>query len=237
MVVECHRADMSRQIRISIDDDEVFERLKRRKDVLDLSWEDALRRGLRDSPEPPRGSHAPRQSSTHTEYRPDAAGNRRRRAHRSREPDAPSPFDDDFGEQITRRVLASVRDSVPGFVGESLDDELGRLEDAENAELVLGDSEGERVPLRVTLYTGPEGLDIEVVTVRSGKGTEAMNQFVDGSRGRVAERFARGETAVLELDASGESYDVHPNLTWARGPSGHPVVADVAVKKVVFEEK
>jgi hypothetical protein len=37
---------MAREIRITIDDDEIFERMKRRKDELDLSWEEVLRRGL-----------------------------------------------------------------------------------------------------------------------------------------------------------------------------------------------
>jgi len=38
---------MSREVRITIDDDEVFERMKRRKRELDLSWEEVLHRGLR----------------------------------------------------------------------------------------------------------------------------------------------------------------------------------------------
>lgn len=242
--MENDEAGMSRQIRISIDDDEVFERLKHRKDALDLSWEDALRRGLRDSPEPPRGPHTTprrqrnRRQSTHTEPQSDSHRHRHnRRNRRNRGHDDPSPFDDDFGERVARDVLASVSDAVPGFAGGTLDDEIGRLEDAENAELVLGDAEGEHVPLRVALYTDSEGLDVEVVAVRGGKGTEAMNQFVDGARARVAERFARGETARLELDAGDETYDVRPELTWARGPDGAPTVTDVVVGEVVFEKR
>ena len=236
---------MSRQIRISIEDDEVFERLKRRKDALDLSWEDALRRGLRDSAEPPRGQRTPNRPHEHPspDPRPDPRPSPhhehdrgRRRGGKQHSNDDPSPFDPDFGERIAHQVLSSVSDSVSGFVGEPLDQEINRLEDAENAELVLGEGEGERVPLRVSLHTGPDGLDVEVVAVRSGKGTEEMNRFADGARGRVARRFAQGETATLELDAGGETYDVRPDITWARGPDGSPTVTDVAVREVVFEE-
>lgn len=227
---------MSRQIRISIADDEVFERLKRRKDALDLSWEDALRRGLRDSPEPPHGQHVPNRPRSSTEH----ASGHHHKHDRGRDDrhsnENLSPFDPDFGERIAHQVLSSVSDSMSGFADETLDDEIGRLEEAENAELALGDGKGERIPLRVTLYTGPEGLDVEVVAVRSGKDTEAMNRFVDGARARVAERFARGETARLELDESGETYDVRPNLTWARGPDGSPTVTDVVIGEVVFTE-
>ncbi|WP_232686182.1 hypothetical protein [Halobacterium zhouii] len=235
---------MSRQIRISIEDDEVFERLKRRKDALDLSWEDALRRGLRDSAEPPRGKRPKSRSHEHSasSSRPDPRHehDRERRGERGhgerRSRENPSPFDPDFGERIASQVLSSVSESVPGFVGEPLDQEINRLEDAEDAELVLGEGEGERVPLRVALHTGADGLNVEVVAVRSGKGTEEMNRFADGARGRVARRFAQGETATLELDAGEETYDVRPELTWARGPDGAPTVTDVAVREVVFEE-
>lgn len=233
---------VSRQIRISIDDDEVFERLKRRKDALDLSWEDALRRGLRDSPEPPRAPETPEPRSQSRERRSGrergTPRDHQRRGERRgrRDPEDVSPFDPEFGERIAERVLSSVSDSVPGFVGETLDDEITRLEDAEDAVLVLGDGENQRVPLRVALHTGPEGLDVEVVAVRSGKGTDGMNRFADGARADVARRFAEGETATLELAGGGEAYDVRPDLTWARGQDGTPTVTDVAVREVVFED-
>lgn len=241
---------MSRDIRISIDDDEVFERLKRRKDALDLSWEDALRRGLRDSADPPRSPAPPETPDRRRENRGRGDHTRRdhtrgeRREHAStgsdrshtRNPDEASPFDQDFGERIAREVLSSVSDSVPGFVGETLDDEIDRLEDAENAVLVLGDGDGERVPLRVSLHTGADGLTVEVVAVRSGKDTADMNRFGDGARADVARRFAQGETATLELAGGGETYDVRPDLTWARGPDGTPSVTDAAIRDVVFEE-
>jgi len=46
---------MSREVRITIDDDEVFERMKHRKQELDLSWEEVLHRGLR--PDSTAGQH------------------------------------------------------------------------------------------------------------------------------------------------------------------------------------
>lgn len=255
---------MSRQIRISIEDDEVFERLKRRKDALDLSWEDVLRRGLRDGSRPPR---PPQPSRTHRPQ--DHGGNERHdrersgHAHERRHHDRArgrrgghhaaqySPFDPEFGARLAESIRSSIEPVVRGnvegafetageedlFGGEhSLDDEIGRLEDAEDAVLVLGEDDAHRVPLRVELRTGPEGLDVNVVAVRKGKSTAGMNRFDGGARATVAQRFATGETAQLELGDGGESYDVRPDLTWARGPDGTPVVADVAIREVRFEE-
>ena len=228
---------MSRQIRITVDDDEVFERLKRRKDALDLSWEDALRRGLRDSKQPPR---AP--DSGEVRQAPDPGPSRDRRGRHGAEERTgatpggdPSPLDPDFGARVAERVLSRVEESVSG-VADSLDAEIDRLEDAEDAVLVLGDGDGERVPLRVSLHTGPGGLDVDVVAVRSGKDTEGMNEFADGARAAVARRFARDETATLELAGGEETYDVRPELEWARGDDGTPAVTAVAVREVVFEE-
>jgi hypothetical protein len=227
---------VSRQIRITVDDDEVFERLKRRKDALDLSWEDALRRGLRDSKQPPR---APDPGEVGRESDPGQGRDRARRRGAQAGSDAagsdPPPFDPDFGERLAERVLSRVGESVSG-VADSLDEEIDRLEDAEDAVLVLGDADGERVPLRVALHTGPSGLDVDVVAVRSGKDTEDMNEFADGARAAVARRFAQGETATLELAGGEETYDVRPELEWARGDDGTPAVTDVAVREVVFEE-
>jgi hypothetical protein len=251
---------MSRQVRITIDDDEVFERLKRRKEALDLSWEDALRRGLRDSPEPPRASPADGPgTSRQSEPRPrgeasDRAGRRtggqasgsggpgRRRGAGEHGSGGPgpgdgAPFGRDLGEYIAREVREAVPGTPPGTAaGPPLDDEIDRLEEAEDAVLALGDGEAERVPLRVALHTGPGGLEVDVVAVRSGKGTEGMNRFADGARADVARRFASGETVGLELHGGEETYDVRPELTWARGPDGAPTVTDVAVREVVFED-
>jgi len=225
---------VSRQIRITVDDDEVFERLKRRKDALDLSWEDALRRGLRDSKQPP---SAPDPGEVRQERDPgpgrDRTGKHGAEAGRDAGGD-PSPFDPDFGERLAERVLSRVGESVSG-VADSLDEEIDRLEDAEDAVLVLGDRDGERVPLRVSLHTGPGGLDVDVVAVRSGKDTDGMNEFADGARAAVARRFAQGETATLELAGGEETYDVRPDLEWARGDDGTPAVTAVSVREVVFE--
>lgn len=234
--------DVSRQIRISIEDDEVFERLRRRKDALDISWEEALRRGLRDSSDPPRGPPTEAVDPSR-----DPSAGRDRGAHGPGSPrnmaagpdsghGGPSPFDDDFGERIARQVASSIQGAVPGTPDEPLDDEIARLEDAEDAVLVLGDAESERVPLRVSLRTGPDGLAVDVVAVRSGKDTEGMNRFADGARAAVAERFAAGEPVALELDGGEETYRVRPDLTWARGDDGTPTVTDVEVREVVFDD-
>ena len=229
---------MSREIRITIDDDEVFERLKRRKDALDLSWEDALRRGLREGLEsqsaaksrPERG----RYGSHHRREARGGRGNEKSGRERRGRRDRASPFDPDFGEQIARSVVSSVNASVPG-VDVTLEDEIGRLEEAEDATLLLGEGEGERVPLRVALHTGPEGLDVEVIAVRSGKGTEGLNRFEDGARADVARQFAEGDTATLEIEGSEETYEVRPELTWGRGSGGAPTVTEVDIHEVVFE--
>ena len=274
---------MSRQIRISIEDDEVFERLKRRKDALDLSWEDVLRRGLRDSPEPPHGpgrpdrgedrhersedhpgrgargsGHAPGHGGEHA-HRHHAHAHRHGRgarghAHTHGHSGAfahASPFDPQFGERLAETIRSSLEGALGGDVTSagassehplfgglgSLDDEIDRLEEAEDAVLVLGDGPGERVPLRVELRIGAEGLDVDVVAVRTGKDTDAMNRFGDGARAAVAQRLARGDTARLELADGAESYEVRPDLTWARGPDGVPVVADAAIRSVVFDDE
>ena len=235
---------MSREIRISIDDDEVFERLKRRKDALDLSWEDALRRGLREGIESQSAAKSrPERGRYGSGHRREARGGRGRggpdseenaRGRRGRRERA-SPFDPDFGEQIARSVVSSVNESIPG-VDVTLEDEIGRLEEAEDATLILGEGEGERVPLRVALHTGPGGLDVEVIAVRSGKGTEDLNRFEDGARADVARRFAEGDTATLEIEGSEETYEVRPELTWVRGSGGAPTVTEVDIHEVVFEE-
>jgi hypothetical protein len=233
---------VSRQIRITIDDDEVFERLRRRKDALDISWEEALRRGLRDSPEPPQGPPG----ETFDPSRNPSAG-RDRGPHGPRAPrnmaaspdsehGGPSPFEADFGERLAQEIASSVQQAVPGAGEEPLDDEIARLEEAEDAVLVLGDGEAEQVPLRVALQTGPGGLAVDVVAVRSGKDTEGMNRFADGARAAVAERFATGETVALELDGGQETYLVRPELTWGRGEDGTPRVTDVEISEVVFED-
>lgn len=220
---------MAREIRITIDDDEVFERLRRRKRQLDLSWEEALRRGLRERGRP--GAHVSVNAGGAT------------------------PFDPDFGERIKRSVARSLQESLADLGEEwapepheppepaepagdrELDVEIDRLADAEDA--VLGfdflDSEGAAVPLRVDLRTTADGLEVDVVAVRRGKGTEGTNEFAQGDRKAVASRLAGGGTATLEV-GPGETYAVTPELSWARDGEGRPTVSEVDVAEVHLEE-
>lgn len=285
---------MSREIRITVADDEVFERMRRRKDALDLSWEEALRRGLDDG--------------GHTAGRRDGG------------PDRLDPFDEDFRERLRERVGREVRggagaggggggeradeaagardgtdrhreragstggtgqgrgfdpfdpESVAAFArrqarqamraapgvavcseapgpgpghapgpdgpGETLDAELDRLAEAEDAALTFPflDAPGAAVPLRVTLETTGEGLAVEVVAVRSGKGTADSNRFPDDARQRVATALADGATARLTLQDGAEAYDVVPRLSWGRDDDGTPTVTEVGIERVVLGE-
>jgi hypothetical protein len=112
------------------------------------------------------------------------------------------------------------------------------LEDAEDAVLrfpFAEDDDADRygVPLRVNLKTSADGLDVEVVAVRTGKSVGGMNRFDRGTRMRIAEGFSRGELGRLELGDGEEGYDVEVALSWGRGDGG-PTVEDVDVEEVVF---
>lgn len=239
---------MSREIRITVADDEVFERMRRRKDRLDLSWEEALRRGLsEDGTEP-----APAEATL-------------------------DPFDDDFGEQLRERIRSRARgnttrqedesgarhrddrrgfdpfdpDDIGAFVRDqiqtavtgghagrsSLDSELDELADAEDAVLQFPflEAADAAVPLRVTLRTTGDGLDVDVVTVRQGADATAMNRFPGDARQRVAAALAKGETATLSLQGGAESYSVVPSLSWDRSDDGTPTVGEVTVERVVLD--
>ena len=223
---------MAREIRISVDDDEVFERMKRRKQALDLSWEEVLKRGLRpggDSVNIDLGGLGGISVGEGDES--SGAGG----------PGGPTgPMDPDFGarlgEHIRRQVQRSLGESfgVEGF-GEEFDD----VADAEDAVLAFGfldgDDPGTEVPLRVTLTTTADGLGVEVVAVRQGKGIGHMNSFPRDARRRIAEGLARGETATLRLDGGSEEYAVRPTLSWRTGANGRPTVTAVTVDEVVFE--
>lgn len=288
---------MSREIRITVADDEVFERMRRQKDALDLSWEEVLRRGLDDG--------------GHTAGRRDGGADRL------------DPFDEDFRERLRERVGREVRagagsggsddradegagaqegtdrrrettgqdkakgqrrgfdpfdpESVAAFArrqakqamraapgvsvnagpgpgpgpgagsgtgtgtgpdgqSETLDAELDRLAEAEDAALTFPflDVSGASVPLRVTLETTGEGLAVEVVAVRSGKGTADSNRFPDDARQRVATALADGATARLTLQDGAEAYDVVPHLSWGRDDDGTPTVTEVGIERVVL---
>ncbi|MFB6105261.1 MAG: hypothetical protein ABEJ57_09340 [Halobacteriaceae archaeon] len=234
---------MSREIRITVADDEVFERMRRRKEALDLSWEEALRRGLTD------GTTAHESGGT------------------------PSPFDEDFKEQLRDRIRAGIAEdthhpthepttsidattvrnlvtdhleqALTGIVppeptdhGPGLDAELDALEDAEDAILTFPTIEDDRavVPLRVNLTTGGDGLEVDVVAVRRGKDTEDRNVFAAAHREQLTKAMATGATATLSFRDGAETYDVIPSLSWGRTPDGDPTVVDVTIEDVRLED-
>ncbi|WP_435363486.1 hypothetical protein [Haloarchaeobius sp. DYHT-AS-18] len=259
---------MSREIRITIDDDEVFERMKRRKEALDLSWEETLRRGLDQDGRGPSDSH-----ETHTTLRrpptppaphdPRRHHRRRGRGRAGRESDDRAhdefgpghddfgdvnPFDPEFQERLRAQIESSVQESLSGVetamrhveqVTGGLGDEIDRLSDAEDAVLTfadLPDDPEHQVPLRVNLATSADGLDVEVVTIRQGKGTDGMNRFAQGDRKTITETVATGGTGLLRLQDGAEEYAVVPRLTWGRTPDGEPTVTGVEIVDVVFGE-
>ncbi len=245
---------MAREIRITIDDDEVFERMKRQKDELDLSWREVLQRGLWSSRSLERalkGSHGRfddsefgrdrlrRARGHHGRNRFGHHGGDRRRDFRG------SPFDPDFGERlrthIERSIDESMRDVEPFTPGsDPFEFEIEELADAEDAVVrfdFLGDDEERRIPLRVNLRTSDAGLDVDVVTVRRGKSAGHMNRFTTGDRRQITTRLSSGETATLELDEGVEEYDIVPMVSWGRDESGRPTVVDVEISTVRFDEQ
>lgn len=146
MIVAHIDGSMSREIRITIDDDEVFERMRHRKDELDLSWEDVLRRGLNRNGDPRPGSRGPQHHASHHAGGPTGhhsgpqrgshtghsvgqpgphPGNQSRGSRgpgREHQDDSWgsedwNPFDPDFGEKLSQHIMRSVGESVP-FVKE-----------------------------------------------------------------------------------------------------------------------
>lgn len=244
---------MSREIRITIDDDEVFERMRRRKEALDLSWEEVLRRGLGGDgsaraagpwagpaghPGHPRPPHGP------TPFDPDF-GDQLRRSIASQLPgsssaavegdDRPGPFDPGFDEWIAERVEDTVSAAMSA-ASRSLDVEIDRLEGAEDATLVFDTlAEPREVPLRVDLRAGPDGLDVDVIAVRQGKGTAGMNSFAEGDRKAVARHLAQGGTAALRIGDEAVTYDVRPSLEWGRDAEGNPTVTAVEIVEVELD--
>lgn len=223
---------MAREIRITIDDDEVFERMKRVKQELDLSWKEVLHRGLQvdDFPGPDPGMGA--------------------RHGRSRGPEPGHP-DEELGDRLERQIKQRVEDSLQRAFGleegqrphghregQGYEDEVDSLSDAEDAVLVfpyLDDDPAYEVPLRVEIEMHAEGIDIEVVAVRQGKSVTGMNSFDRGARKGIAEGMAAGTPAGLELGDGAETYEVSPVLTWSSS-GGDPVVDDVEIEEVLFDE-
>jgi hypothetical protein len=241
---------MSREIRITIDDDEIFERMKRRKQQLDLSWEEVLHRGLRREPEGRQERpHAARERSPWDERpprepEPPGAGGRRRG---SDEPFSTDEFVEEMKRGVRDQVVHSLQSSLSGL-GEGefdLEHEMGALQDAEDAVLVFDfldqedsyDGESYWVPLRVTQQTSREGLEIEVVTVRSGKSVSHMNHFDRAARRQVNATLATGEPATLRFTdgGNGEEYPVYPVLSWSKDESGRPTVSGVEIDEVILD--
>ena len=234
--------DMSREIRISIDDDEVFERMRRRKDELDLSWEEVLRRGLSGGDE--RAQSRGRGPTTP----PGPSGPGPRHAHERDEFGSSgrgkggwNPFDPDFGRKLSEHIQQSVQGSLP-FETEfgGLEAEIDQLEDAEDAVLAfpfLAEDPGNQVPLRVNLRTSSEGLDVEVVAVRRGKGVAEMNRFGADGRASVTKQLAAGEPAALRLRDGAEEYAVFPSLSWSRDAGGRPTVSEVEIESVEIDRE
>lgn len=257
---------MAREIRVTIDDDEVFERLRARKRELDLSWEEVLHRGLRGGsggpggPDDDIGDRLERQITERVEKSLGRAfglddresrhrsGSSGRKSGESRDPtpqgspssDSPSP--PGGVDSADRRTRGSPRAGTPaggshGRQSPGLDAEVETLENAEDAVLrfpFLDDDSGNTVPLRVNLETSAAGLDVEVVTIRSGKAVAERNAFDRGARRQIAEALATGETATLELDAGVEEYRVVPVLSWSHD-DGTPTVTDVSISEVSFD--
>lgn len=223
---------MAREIRITVDDDEVFERMKARKHELELSWEEVLHRGLRREDAHPRTDRG----GARSRYRPEQP------------PDSPPPSDPignpaGFAEDLKRQIQGQVRDSLQASfeTDTDLDREVATLESAEDAVLVfefLGERADERalqVPLRVTLKASTDGLGVDVVAVRHGKTVADTNAFDPDARKRVIEGLAAGEGATLRLAAGEEEYVVDPVLSWTRA-DGTPTVGSVSIENVRFDD-
>ncbi|WP_123538753.1 hypothetical protein [Halosimplex salinum] len=241
---------MAREVRITIDDDEVFERMKARKRELDLSWEEVLHRGLREVPEERQGeSHPPGAGPGRESGRRPEGDHRGRRGHDVSvefEGDSFDPGDsigamvDEIKGQVHDQVRESLRASMESVEDAGLEREVTELERAEDAVLrfdeVTGDDPRYRVPLRVRLETSRGGLDFEVVAVRGGKSVSGMNRFDRETRQSINEHLARGGTATLSFGDE-ETYEVGPAIAWRRDDDGAPVVSDVGIPEVLFDDE
>ena len=98
---------MTREIRITIDDDEIFERMRTRKQELDLSWEEVIHRGLR------------RDNAYRTVHSPAEE-------HPPRTPD-PLTDPEAFADALKRRIQGQVRESLSASFGGDLDAEMESL--------------------------------------------------------------------------------------------------------------
>ena len=240
---------MAGEVRISVDDDEVFERMKRRKQDLDLSWEEVLYRGLarredvgRVGPGAEEGAYGRGPAADRTGARgPGAAPGR----------DAPVDRWDQFASGLEREIQNKVYDTLASSFGaagidvpprpdgpDGLDEEVESLAGAEDARLVfpfLDGEEAHEVPLRVALETGPNGLSVDVVAVRRGKGVREANSFDTRARKEINTGLAMGDAAALVFEEGAESYRVRPVLSWTRGDGGRPTVDEVEIAEVILD--
>lgn len=249
---------MAREIRITIDDDEVFERMKARKRELDLSWEEVLHRGLRRDESAHERHHRAAGPDQDPEFGPSGGdrgppgagphGPSHGRGERGPLGGDPDPDDsigevvDEFKEQIRGQVRDSLRASMQSVeaAGSELEREMNELEASEDAVLrfddVTDDDPRYRVPLRVRLETRRGGLDFDVVAVRSGKSVSGMNRFDPETRRAVNEHLTRGGTATLSF-GDREAYDVGPAVSWGRNEDGTTTVTDVGIPEVLFDDE
>lgn len=228
---------MSREIRVSIDDDEVFERMKHRKQQLDLSWEEVLRRGLRRYPD-----HGDSYYERNQSYR--YSGQERNDRSRGQ----PGDLGEDIARHVQNRVADTLRDSMRGVLGDvpgpvrlghgEFESELGSLERGEDAMLefpFLDDALANQIPLRVDLRTSADGLDVDVVTIRQGKSVSEMNRFTPDTRKAITKSLARDGEAVIRLATDDETYRVAPVLSWSRDSTGRPTITSVEIETVMFD--
>ncbi len=250
---------MAREIRVTVDDDEVFERMRARKRELDLSWEEVLHRGLTDTPGADRDFDERVEQHVQNRIR-ESLANALGMDDGDNEPTGRRATGGGGGGSTPREGASS---STPGgYNPESsggvdpagtaqpggatgggapapapptgLDEEVARLEAAEDAQLefpFLADDPGNTVPLRVDLETGVDGLDVSVVAIRTGRDVADRNQFERGARQAIAEAFVGGETARLTLGDGAETYPVVPELAW-RTADGRPTVTAVSIPEV-----
>lgn len=233
---------MSREVRITIDDDEVFEHMKHRKRELDLSWEDVLHRGLQrpDERSPSGSNFGPRDPGPGTRRGFDA-GEGRAETPWDRSGDQWDRFAEGVEDQVQRKVYNALR-STFGAAGidvpeppAGLDREMADLSNAEDAVLAFGfldDRRAYQVPLRVNLETSAEGLTVDVVAVRQGKSVRDMNTFDARTRQAVTTRLAEGAPAALRFGDGAEDYAVEPVLRWGRDDAGRPTVTEVSIETV-----
>jgi len=246
---------MTREVRITIDDDEVFARMKARKQELDLSWEEVLHRGLRRG-KPGGGSHGvggpsgsggPGGYGDWSQWVPDDVGPEAGEGSygpsgSTDEPESIGEAVEDLKRHVRGQVAHSLRESMDAMeeVNVDLEAEMTELENAEDAVLrfdgVTDDDRRYEVPLRVRLETSRDGLDVEVVAVREGKSVSGMNRFDRETRRAVNEHLARGGTATLAFEGA-ERYEVGPVCSWSRDDGGRPTVSTVDIEEVLFDDE